>query len=205
MVRRGIPFVVSAPSGAGKTTLIERVQRELDGLGFSVSHTTRAPRQGEIDGVHYHFTTREDFGRLRSSGAFAESAEVHGNFYGTSYAALEAGLAGGRDLILDIDVQGGVQIRSKVEGAVLVFVVPPSWAALRARLEGRGLDDSEVVERRIQNARREFAQAEHYDYLILNDELSGAVTELASIIRAERCRVERRLPLLKGLQGKQPG
>lgn len=194
---RGIPFVVSAPSGAGKSSLIKRLRAEVDGLGFSVSHTTRSPRRGEADGAHYHFVTRTEFERLAAEEAFAEWAEVHGNLYGTSYRSLEAELSKGRDVILDIDVQGALQIADKVAGAVLVFVVPPSWAELRRRLETRGLDSSEVIERRIANARGEVAVANRYRYVVLNDDMEGAVADLAAIVRAERCRTERRVELVE--------
>jgi guanylate kinase len=170
---------------------------EVEGLGFSVSHTTRQPRSGEADGVHYHFVDRPAFERLIADGAFAEWAEVHGNLYGTSFGALEARLAEGSDVILDIDVQGALQIRSRVQGAVLVFVLPPSLGELRCRLEGRGLDGPKTIERRMGNAKGEMALAERYDYLVVNEDVSLATRNLASIIRAERCRTGRRLQLLE--------
>jgi guanylate kinase len=142
---------------------------------------------------------RSDFETLIREEAFAEWAEVHGNFYGTSYRSLEAELSKGRDVILDIDVQGALQIADKVAGAVLVFVVPPSWDELRRRLEGRGLDEPEVIERRIGNARGEVAAASRYRYLVLNDDVDRAIVELAAIVRAERCRIERRAELIERL------
>jgi guanylate kinase len=197
---RGLAFILSAPSGAGKTTLVRRLRKEVEGLGFSVSHTTREPRQGEVEGLHYHFTTRPEFEALREASAFAEWAEVHGNLYGTSYRALEACLSGGLDLLLDIDVQGALQLRNRLEEAVFVFLLPPNWQALRERLERRGLDSPEVIERRIQNAREEMAHAGSYDYLVVNDSLERATRELASIVTAERCRGARRRKLLEELR-----
>lgn len=162
-----------------------------------MSHTTRAPRQGEQDGVQYHFVDRDAFDELVRQGAFAEWAEVHGNLYGTSFQALESELALGRDVLLDIDVQGALQLADKLPSAVLVFVLPPSWDALRRRLEGRGQDASEVIERRIRNARAEVSLAHRYRYLVVNDHLPRAAEELAAIVRAERCRAERRLQLIE--------
>lgn len=196
---RGVPFVVSAPSGAGKSTLIRKVMGEMEGLGFSVSHTSRPPRTGEVEGVHYHFVDRPAFQRLIAGGTFAEWAEVHGNLYGTSFQALEAQLAEGSDVILDIDVQGALQIRSKVPAAVLVFIMPPSWEVLRIRLESRGLDEPSVIEERIRNAAGEMALAGRYDYLVVNDDLARACRELGSVVLAERCRTGRRLALLEKL------
>lgn len=169
-------------------------------LGFSISHTTRAPRRGDVDGVQYHFVDRAAFEALAREGGFAEWAEVHGNLYGTSFEALEAELAKGGDVLLDIDVQGALQIADKVEGAVLIFVLPPSWEELRRRLETRGLDAPEVVERRVANARGEVAYAPRYRYLVANEDLDRALEELASIVRAERCRTERRMALVGKLE-----
>lgn len=164
-----------------------------------MSHTTRAPRAGERDGEQYHFVDRPAFEARVAQGGFAEWAEVHGNLYGTSFAALEEELAKGGDVLLDIDVQGALQIADKVAGSVLVFLLPPSWGELRRRLETRALDAPEVVERRIANARAEVAAADRYEYLVINDDLERAAEELASIVRAERCRTGRRLDALKSL------
>lgn len=195
----GIPLILSAPSGAGKSTLVREVRARAGGLGFSVSHTTRPPRAGEAEGVDYHFVARPAFEAMIRAGAFAEWAEVHGNLYGTSLEALRDRLEQGEDVLLDIDVQGALQIAEKVPGAVLVFVLPPSWAELRRRLTGRGLDAAEVVERRLANARGELEQALRYDYLVVNDHLDRAADELCSIVRAERCRAARRRPRVEAL------
>ncbi|MBE0616841.1 MAG: guanylate kinase [Proteobacteria bacterium] len=198
----GIPLVISAPSGAGKSTLVRELRRRVEGLEFSVSHTTRAPRAGEADGVEYHFVDRPAFEAMIERGAFAEWAEVHGNLYGTSLHALQERLAQGVDVILDIDVQGALQLAEKVPEALLVFVLPPSWDELRRRLRGRGSDEVAVVERRLANARGELGQALRYHYLVVNDHLDRAAEELTYIVCAERCRTERRKTmvgeLLKG-------
>jgi len=196
---RGVPFVISAPSGAGKSTLVRGLRERLPGIGFSVSHTTRQPRAGERDGVEYHFVNRSGFESMIRSGEFLEWAEVHGNLYGTSVAALEARLAVGDDVVLDIDVQGAEQVRKKLVDAVSIFILPPSREALRRRLEDRGSDPVEVVERRLANATRELAQAHRYDYLIVNDDVEQATGELCCVVRAERCRGARRAHLLEKL------
>ncbi len=194
---RGIPLVISAPSGAGKSTLVRGLRDRLPGIGFSVSHTTRPPRAGETEGVEYYFVDRPSFESMIRHGDFVEWAEVHGNLYGTSVRALEPRLAAGEDVVLDIDVQGAAQIHDKLAEAVSVFVLPPSREALRSRLEGRGLDAPDVVQRRLANAELELAQAYRYDYLIVNDHVGQATEELCCVVRAERCRRSRRAGLLE--------
>lgn len=189
---QGIPIVVSAPSGAGKSTLIRELLARVEGLEFSVSHTTRPPRAGDVEGVDYHFVDRARFEQMVEEDAFAEWAEVHGHLYGTSFRAIEALLAEGRDVVLDIDVQGALQIADKMSGTVLIFVMPPSWEELRRRIDSRGLDARKDIERRMENARRELIQARRYQYLVVNDDVGRASRDLASIVRAERCRISRR-------------
>lgn len=198
---RGIPIVLSAPSGAGKSTLVRGLRSRLDGIGFSVSHTTRAPRAGEKAGEDYHFVDRPTFEALVARGGFAEWAEVHGNLYGTSLEELFRRLDEGVDVLLDIDVQGARQIAEKVEGAVRVFVLPPAPEELRGRLRKRASDPEDVVERRLANARAEMEQARGYDYLVVNDDVERAVGELCAIVRAERCRTKRRLEELDRVLG----
>ena len=181
--------VVSAPSGAGKTTVVARVLRELGGLRFSVSHTTRPPRGAERDGVEYHFVSREQFARLRDSGGLLEWAEVHGNLYGTGLAEIERARAAGVDVLLDLDVQGATQVRSRIPDAVTVFVLPPSYEVLERRLRGRSQDDEGAIGRRLAAAGREIAAFEQYHYVIVNEDLDASVEELKSIVRAARCRV----------------
>ncbi len=189
---RGILFVLSAPSGGGKTTILKKVMADLPGLVFSVSHTTRKPRLGEEDGRDYYFVSRQEFASIRDRRppGFLEWAEVHGNWYGTSRAAVEQCLCGGRDVVLDIDVQGATQIREGTD-SVTVFIAPPSLAELAARLRGRGTEDEHTLALRLENAKQELAFMERYDYLVVNDRLAEAVESLRSIIIAERCRQRR--------------
>jgi len=187
--RRPIVVVVSAPSGAGKTTVLVRALRELGGIRFSVSHTTRAPRGAERDGVEYHFVDRAAFERLRDEGGLLEWAEVHGNLYGTGLGEIERASAAGVDILLDVDVQGAAQVRRRIPEAVTVFILPPSYEVLEQRLRSRGQDDEATIRRRLAAAGREIDAFEQYDYAIVNDYLDGCVEELKSIVRAARCRV----------------
>lgn len=186
MSRRGIAFVVSAPSGTGKTTVCRALVAADPRLRFSVSHTTRPPRAGERDGQDYWFVDRARFAELVAEGAFLEHAEYAGNLYGTSHAAIDGPLAEGFDLLLEIEVQGARQVRERRPDARFVFLLPPSLAALEARLRGRGSDDPEAVRARLELARRELREAERFDYLLVNDDLEGCVTALREVIEAER-------------------
>lgn len=189
---KGNLIIVSAPSGAGKTTLVQEVLERVPGVKPSISYTSRAPRAGELNGVHYHFVTREEFAALIERGEFLEWAEVHGNLYGTSHRYVEALLAGGNDVILTIDVQGAAQTRQLFPAASSVFILPPSLQALLERLGERGSNDAEDLQVRLQNALAELAHYPNYDYIVINDKLAQAVDELAAIILAERCRCARR-------------
>lgn len=189
---KGILFVISAPSGTGKTTLLKRVMATLGNLEFSISHTTRQPRQGEQDGRDYHFVSRERFEGMIGDGLFLEWARVHDNLYGTSIGAVESQLAGGKDVILDIDVQGASIIRESGQEAVSIFIAPPSLGVLEARLRGRKTDSEETIALRLKNARDEMAEAGSYDYFLINDQLDEAVQTLSAVIVAERSRRRRR-------------
>lgn len=180
-MRRGIALVLSAPSGAGKTTLIRRLCAEFPRLDYSISCTTRAPREKEVDGKDYIFLSRGDFEQRREAGEFAEWAEVHGNLYGTPLAPVREMLASGRDALFDIDVQGAAQLKLNLEDATFIFILPPSLAELERRLRQRGQDDEEAIERRLANARRELREAVWYDALVVNDQLDAAYDRLRSV------------------------
>ena len=179
-------FIVSAPSGAGKTSLVRRAVAELDGLAVSVSHTTRPMRPGETDGVDYHFTDRAGFEAMIDDDRFLEYAEVFGNHYGTSVDAVRECLERGEDVILEIDWQGAEQVRRKLEDVVSIFVLPPSRAVLLERLRGRGSDSGEVIARRTAEAVTEMQQYHRADYLIVNDDFDKALAELKAVILAHR-------------------
>jgi guanylate kinase len=187
---RGLLFIVSAPSGAGKTTLVERLVEQVPHLRLSRSYTSRAARDGETDGVDYNFVTRERFEAMVAVGEFLEWADVFGNLYGTSAADTERVLDAGTDLVLVIDVQGARKVRRRGIETTAVFVMPPSFEVLEARLRGRSKDADEVVRRRLQVAQEEVAAFVEYDFVVINDELTAAVDRLRSIVLAERARLK---------------
>jgi guanylate kinase len=189
---RSLPIVVSAPSGTGKSTVLARVLAEVGDLRFSVSHTTRPPRPGERDGREYHFVERPAFEALVAAGGFLEWATVHGELYGTAMAEYERASGEGVDLLLDVDVQGAAQVRARLPEAVSVFLLPPSREILAERLRGRGGLAADRLEMRLRAAQAEVARAQEYDYVLINDALDRCVSEVASILRAERLRTPRR-------------
>ncbi|MBK9327405.1 MAG: guanylate kinase [Hydrogenophilales bacterium] len=178
--------IVTAPSGAGKSSLVKALLERDPAIRLSVSYTTRPPRTGEVDGVHYHFVSREDFQARLDRGEFLESAEVYGNYYGTSQPWIEAEMAGGRDILLEIDWQGAAQVRRLMPEARSIFILPPSIAELRRRLEGRGTDSAEVIARRMAAAREDISHALAFDYLVVNDRFEEALADLLAITRAGR-------------------
>jgi len=184
--RSGFPVVVAAPSGTGKTTVCREVVARDGGIEFSVSHTTRPKRPAERDGVDYHFVTAEEFERLVAKGAFLEWAEYNGNLYGTSWAAIDEPLRDGRDLLLEIEVQGARQVRERRGDARFIFLIPPTLATLRQRLEQRGSDDSAGIAKRLAIARRELEEGATFDYAVVNDRLETCVDEVLAILAAER-------------------
>lgn len=181
-------FIISAPSGSGKSTLVSRLLREVDRLAFSVSYTTRKPRGSEIDGEAYHFIDRPDFERRLANDEFLESADVFGNYYGTHAGALESARQQGKDLVLDIDVQGAAQLKKRIPDAVSIFVLPPSREILEQRLRARSQDDEVVILRRLADAAREIRNYRLYDYVLVNSDLDLAAETLKAIVRAERVR-----------------
>jgi guanylate kinase len=186
----GILFIISAPSGSGKSTLVAQVRSLVEGLDFSISYTTRSPRGSETDGREYHFTTREAFEAMIAKGEFLEWAEVFGNYYGTGFSALEHARAAGKDLLLDIDVQGAMQVMRKLPQAVSIFILPPSPGVLEMRLRNRSeaehMTSEEVIERRLLQARSELKQVWDYRYALVNDVLDQATAEMRAIVLTER-------------------
>ncbi len=192
MNKRGTLFVVTGPSGAGKGTVLKKVMAATDHLYFSISATTRAPRPGEIHGVHYHFITRESFAQLIREERLLEHAEYVGNFYGTPLDPVLEHLAQGDDVILEIEIQGAKQVKARYPEAALVFIAPPSFDELERRLRGRGTETEETILRRMDTARRECAHMDAFQYIVLNDTPENGAYELLSIITAHRCRRENR-------------
>ena len=196
-----VVFIISAPSGSGKSTLVNRLMQEVPNLCFSISYTTRAPRGHEVDGTSYHFTTREDFEVRLTRCEFLEHADVFGNYYGTHRTELEKARENGRDLVLDIDVQGAAQLKESIPDAVTIFVLAPSREILEHRLRYRGEDSDAVIERRLADAAREIRNYSLYDYVLINEDIDESSRTLASIVRAERVRrtrIEDKLrPILK--------
>lgn len=184
----GTLFVVAAASGTGKTSLVKALVESLEGIGVSISHTTRPMRPNEIDGVNYHFTAKEEFVRLIGEGAFLEHAEVFDNYYGTSRHWVESELAQGRDVILEIDWQGAVQVRRLFPTAISLFILPPSLEALARRLNNRGQDSQEVIQRRLRDAQTDMAHFAEFDYVVVNDDFNAALTDLKAVVRACRLR-----------------
>jgi guanylate kinase len=185
---QGTLYVFAAPSGAGKTSLVKALVDKSDGIEVSVSHTTRAPRPGEVDGVNYHFTDVAAFNAMVNEGAFLEHAQVFDNFYGTAGANIKERLAAGVDVILEIDWQGARQVRQQFPDSLGVFILPPSRQALEDRLRGRGQDGDEVIARRMQDAVSEMSHYAEFDFLVINDDFDTALEELEAIIIANRLR-----------------
>ncbi len=196
-VKRGQLVVISGPSGSGKSTVIKEVYRQRSGLHFSVSYTTRPPRPGEENGVHYHFISRERFEELIGQGMFLEYAQYQGNYYGTGRDVVEDMLAKGQDVLLDIEVQGAASVRKLFPEATLIFMIPPSFAELARRLRGRNSEDETVIQGRLARAREEYKQIPMYDYLVINDKIDDAASEVLAILKAQDCRVSARIDFIK--------
>jgi guanylate kinase len=186
-------LIVAAPSGAGKTSMVRELLNADSQVQLSISYTTRAPRPGEVDGTHYHFVSKETFISMLNQGDFLESAEVYGNHYGTSQSWIEKVRSTGRDILLEIDWQGAQQVRKLFPEAISIFVLPPSVAALRERLSGRGQDSEDVINGRVAVAQDDMSHVSEFDYVIINDKFDVAVQDLISIVRAERLKIGKQM------------
>jgi guanylate kinase len=202
-----VVYIISAPSGSGKSTLVNRLMQEVPNLCFSISYTTRAPRGHEVNGTSYHFTSRQDFEDRLANHEFLEHADVFGNYYGTHRSELESARSHGKDLVLDIDVQGAAQLKESIPDAVTIFVLAPSRQILEHRLRYRGEDSDTVIERRLSDAAREIGNYSLYDYVLINEDIDESARTLASIVRAERARrtrIEDKIrPILKTFEDTQ--
>ena len=188
---QGLPIVISAPSGSGKSTIANKIVEALPSAVMSVSCTTRPPRPGEVNGQHYYFISEEDFKKKIKAGEFLEWAEVHGHHYGTPMSHLKQEMEQGHDVILAIDVQGGLSVKRFYPKGVYIFLVPPTWDVLEKRLRDRASDDEQTIKMRMSNARKELSYLSHYDYLVINDNLDQALADVSAVLKAERCRLSR--------------
>jgi len=195
--RKGMLLVISGPSGVGKGTIFKKLLQDDPSTTFSVSYTTRDPRPGEVNGVDYYFVTREEYDAMKAKGGFLESAEVHGNGYGTPKQPVLDAMEKGLNMVLDIDPQGALQVMDAMPGCVSVFILPPSYSELRRRLTDRNTESPEAVERRLGNARGEIALMDHYQYLIVNDDLEKAYAQLKGVVDAEKQRSVRYFPVIE--------
>ncbi len=197
-MRKGRTFIISGPSGVGKSTVLSALLKKRPNVYFSVSATTRDPRPGELDGIHYHFMDVESFRKWIAMDQFLEYAEYVGNFYGTPKRFVDEAMNQGKDVILDIEVQGAIQVTSKRPDTVRIFIAPPSWAELERRLTERGTDSLEKIHKRLLRAKVEFQTAHTYDYFVINDTVENAVKELDAVMTAEHCKPKERMEIING-------
>ena len=197
-MRKGKTFIISGPSGVGKSTVLKALLEKRSDVYFSVSATTRSPRPGEEDGVHYHFMDANSFRQRIAADEYLEYAEYVGNFYGTPKKYVDEAMEQGKDVILDIEVQGAIQVCSKRPETVRIFIAPPSWEELERRLTERGTDSPEKVQKRLLRAKVEFQTAHTYDYFVINDTVEAAVAELDAIMTAEHCKPAERIDIING-------
>jgi guanylate kinase len=200
MTNSGLLVVLSGPSGAGKGTIVKALLERRPQIRLSISATTRAPRQGETDGKEYYFISREKFSQMAEEGKMLETAEYCGNFYGTPAAPIEEWTSQGNDVILEIEVQGGANVKKKRPDSVGIFILPPSREELERRLRTRGTESDDVIRERLAAADRELKEVEHYDYVVVNDTVENAVEKICSILQAEKCKTARNAELLERMQ-----
>jgi guanylate kinase len=195
--QKGQLFVITAPSGTGKNTVIEMVRKDLKGLGYSISHTTRAPRKGEMNGVHYYFVGKKEFEKMIQAQEFVEWAIVYDQLYGTSISSVRSAQVSGMDVLLDLDIQGARQIKKRFPDSTSIFIIPPSLQALRERLEKRSSHDGTNIDLRMTEAVKEIRECRNFDFLIVNDDLTQAVREVQAVIVAVKAQTKNRLPSIK--------
>jgi guanylate kinase len=199
MRQKGQIYVITAPSGTGKTTIIRAARESVSGIGYCVSHTTREPRNGEAEGQHYHFVTKEDFEKMIDAHQFIEWARVYDHLYGTSYSSMEEELSSGEDLLLDLDIQGAEAMKGHFPESLSIFILPPSLEVLEKRLKGRATNDRDDIDLRMKKATEEIRRCGGYDYIVVNDDLAQTVREIEAIIISQRARSKRRYPLIQDL------
>ncbi len=194
-------YVISGPSGVGKSTIIQLLRERVTGLGYSISHTSRKPRGNEVNGIDYHFVDRETFRRMIDDGALVEWAEVYSDFYGTSISSLRTQKDMGRDVVMDLDSKGAKNIKEHFKESILIYILPPSLELLEKRLRGRAADDEDAINRRIEKAVKELRNHTWYNYIVINDDLAKVVKEVESVIISERCRRSQMLPKVREMFG----
>ena len=197
MDEKGQIFVITAPSGTGKTTIIDGVRENMRGVGYSISHTTRMPREGEVNGYHYYFVDRAEFQEMIEAHEFIEWAVVYDQLYGTSISSINRGLSSGKDVLMDLDIQGAEAIKRRFPESLSIFILPPSMEILKERLKGRSTDEKRDIDLRMRKAVEEIQRCRDYDFIVINDDLNQAAREIEAIITAQRAHRKRRFPVVQ--------